>query len=56
VVDEAGEVVAARPGAVGDDQTGGGLERVEALGGGAQRCRERQGHESPSLVAAARAG
>jgi hypothetical protein len=41
VVDEAGEIVAFKPGAVGDDQPGGGLERVEALGGGAEVGRER---------------
>jgi hypothetical protein len=41
VVDEAGEVVAVEPGAVGDDQPGGGLERVEAFGGGPERGRER---------------
>ena len=35
VVDEAGEVVAGEPGAVGDDQPGSGLERVEAISGGA---------------------
>lgn len=41
VVDEAAEVVAAgEPCAVGDDQPGGGLERVEALGSGPERGRE----------------
>jgi hypothetical protein len=42
VADEpAGEVVALEPGAVGDDQPGGGLDRVEAFSGGAKRGRER---------------
>jgi hypothetical protein len=52
VVDEAGEISAVEPGAVSDDQPGGGLERVDALGGGAERRRERRdGHESPSPAA-----
>jgi hypothetical protein len=41
MVDEAREVVAGEPGAVGDDQRGGGFERVEAFGAGAERGRER---------------
>jgi hypothetical protein len=33
-----GGVLAGEPGAVGDDQPGGCLERVEAICGGAERC------------------
>ena len=41
VADEVAEVVAAgEPYAVGDDQSGGGLERVEARGSGPERGRE----------------
>jgi hypothetical protein len=40
VVDEASEVVASEPGAVGDDQPGGGLERAEAFSGSTERGRE----------------
>src|SRR6266700_2110918 len=52
VVDEAAEVVGAgEPCAVGDDQPGRGLERVESFGSGPERGRERRGgHELPFPV------
>ena len=41
MADEAAEVVVAgEPGAVGDDQPGGGLERADAVGSGPERGRE----------------
>jgi hypothetical protein len=40
VLDEALEVVAGKPGAVGDDQPGGGFERVEAFSAGAKCGRQ----------------
>jgi len=39
-MNETAEVVAGEPGAVGDDQRGGGFERVEIFGAGAESRRQ----------------